>query len=218
MRLIAPSILAADFARMGEEVRAVQAAGADWIHADVMDGHFVPNITFGPTMVAAVRRATTLPIDVHLMITDPDPFIPEFARAGASTISVQVETCVHLHRTVHLIRDAGARPGVVLNPATPVDALKWIIADIDLVLIMSVNPGFGGQAFIPSSLDKIREVRRLIAEQGLSTLIEVDGGVGEKTIGDIAAAGADVFVAGSAIFGSRDYTTAIRTLKDHMNG
>jgi ribulose-phosphate 3-epimerase len=214
MRLIAPSLLAADFARLGEEIRAVEAAGADWIHVDVMDGHFVPNITFGPPVVAAARHATRLPLDVHLMITDPDRYVPDFARAGASIISVHVETCVHLHRSVHLIRDAGARPGVVLNPATPIEALEWIIADVDMVLVMGVNPGFGGQAFIPGTVDKVRRLRRLISEKGLQTLIEIDGGVSAQTIGAIASAGADIFVAGSAIFGSSDYTAAIRSLKE----
>jgi ribulose-phosphate 3-epimerase len=216
MKLIAPSILSADFARLGDEIRAVEAAGADWIHVDVMDGHFVPNITFGPVMVEAARRITQLPLDVHLMIENPDRYIPEFARAGASTITVHVETCPHLHRTVGLIRDSGAQPGVVLNPATPVEALEWIIADIDLVLVMSVNPGFGGQAFIPASLDKLRAVRRLIASKGRRTLIEVDGGVSVKTIAAIASAGADVFVAGSAIFGGGDYRAAVRSLRDHI--
>ena len=214
MRRIAPSLLSADFARLGEEIRAVETAGADWIHVDVMDGHFVPNITFGPAVVAAARRATRLPLDVHLMITEPDRYVADFARAGASYISVHVETCAHLHRSVHLIRDAGARPGVVLNPATPVEALEWIIADVDLVLVMGVNPGFGGQAFIPSSLDKVRRLRRLITEKRLQTLIEVDGGVSAKTVGSIAAAGADVFVAGSAIFNSGDYPAAIRSLRE----
>ena len=214
MRLIAPSLLAADFARLGEEIRAVEAAGADWIHVDVMDGHFVPNITFGPAVVEAARRVTGLPLDVHLMITDPDRYVADFARAGASLICVHVESCTHLHRSVHLIRDAGVRPGVVLNPATPVEALEWIIADVDFVLVMGVNPGFGGQAFIPGTLEKVRQIRRLIADKGLTTLIEVDGGVSPKTIASIASAGADVFVAGSAIFGSNDYSAAIRSLKE----
>jgi ribulose-phosphate 3-epimerase len=191
----------------------VEAAGADWIHADVMDGHFVPNITFGPMMVAAVRRVSRLPIDVHLMISEPDRYVPEFAQAGADYISVQIETCPHLHRTVQIIRDSGARPGVVLNPATPVAFLEDILEYVDFVLVMSVNPGFGGQSFIPNSLVKLRRLRRMIAEKGMQTLIEIDGGVNEKTIGDIAAAGADVFVAGSAVFGSRDYRLTIRALR-----
>ena len=217
MKRIAPSILAADFTRLGEEIQAVEAAGADWILADIMDGHFVPNITFGPMVVEAVRRVTRLPIDVHLMISEPERYIADFAKAGADYISVHVETCIHLHRTVQLIRDAGARPGVVLNPATPLEALRWILEYTDLVLVMSVNPGFGGQAFISNSIEKIQRLRQMITEKRLSTLIEIDGGVSDKTIGDIAAAGADVFVAGSAIFGSRDYATAIRGLRAKMN-
>ncbi len=217
MHIIAPSILSADFTRLAEEVKAVEAAGADWIHADIMDGHFVPNITFGPMVVEAVRRVTALPIDAHLMISEPDRFIPEFAKAGADFISVQVETCVHLHRTVQLIRDSGARPGVVLNPATPVAHLEWVFQDVDYVLIMSVNPGFGGQAFIPASLEKIKQLRTLIAGKGLKTLIEVDGGVGPKTIAPVAAAGADAFVAGSAIFGSPDYAATIREMRRRIS-
>jgi ribulose-phosphate 3-epimerase len=215
--MIAPSILSADFTRLGEEIRAVEAAGADWIHADIMDGHFVPNITFGPMVVEAVRRVTRLPIDVHLMISEPERYIADFAKAGADYISVHVETCIHLHRTVQLIRDAGARPGVVLNPATPLEALQWILEYADLVLVMSVNPGFGGQAFIANSIEKIQRLRQMIMEKRLTTLIEIDGGVSDKTIGNIAAAGADVFVAGSAIFGSRDYAAAIRGLRARMN-
>jgi len=217
MKMIAPSILSADFTRLGEEIRAVEAAGADWIHADIMDGHFVPNITFGPMVVEAVRRVTRLPIDVHLMISEPERYIADFAKAGADYISVHVETCIHLHRTVQLIRDAGARPGVVLNPATPLEALQWILDYADLVLVMSVNPGFGGQAFIANSIEKIQRLRQMIMEKRLTTLIEIDGGVSDKTIGNIAAAGADVFVAGSAIFGSRDYAAAIRGLRAKMN-
>jgi ribulose-phosphate 3-epimerase len=217
MKRIAPSILAADFTRLGEEIQAVEAAGADWIHADIMDGHFVPNITFGPMVVEAVRRVTRLPIDVHLMISEPERYIADFAKAGADYISVHVETCIHLHRTVQLIRDAGARPGVVLNPATPLEALQWILEYADLVLVMSVNPGFGGQAFIANSIEKIQRLRQMIMEKRLTTLIEIDGGVSDKTIGNIAAAGAVVFVAGSAIFGSRDYAAAIRGLRARMN-
>jgi ribulose-phosphate 3-epimerase len=216
MKLIAPSILSADFTRLADEINAVEAAGADWIHADVMDGHFVPNITFGPLMVEAVQRVTKLPIDVHLMIENPDKYIPEFAKAGASYISVQIETCVHLNRSVHLIRECGARPGVVLNPATPTQGLDWILEDIDYVLIMSVNPGFGGQKFITNSLDKVREVRRTIQSRNLSTMIEIDGGVNENTIADIAAAGVDVFVSGSAIFGSPDYKKTIRSFREKI--
>lgn len=213
MKLIAPSILSADVTRLGEEIRAVEAAGADWIHADVMDGHFVPNITFGPMVVEAVRRVTRLPIDVHLMITAPERYIAEFAQAGATYICVHQETCLHLNRTVRLIRDAGARPGVVLNPATPVETLEWVLEYLDFVLIMSVNPGFGGQAFIPNTIAKIAALRRMITEKGLNTLIEVDGGVSERTIAGIAAAGADVFVAGSAVFKSPDYRESITALR-----
>ena len=186
MRLIAPSILSADFARLGDEIHAVEAAGADWIHVDVMDGHFVPNITIGPLIVDALRPVTSLPIDVHLMIENPDNYIPAFAKAGASWISVQTEASVHLNRSVQLIRECGAKPGVVLNPTTPIQVLEWIIEDIDYVLVMSVNPGFGGQAFIANSLDKIKAIRQMIQSKNLKTLIQVDGGVNEKTIADIA--------------------------------
>ncbi len=213
MKLIAPSILSADFSRLGEEIRTVEAAGADWIHIDVMDGHFVPNITMGPLVVEAVRRVTKLPLDVHLMIETPDRYIADFARAGADLIAVQVETCVHLHRSVQLIREAGVRPGVVLNPATPLATIEWVLADVDFVLVMSVNPGFGGQQFIPSSLEKIAQLRMMIQTRGLSTLIQVDGGVNAGTIAAVAAAGADVFVAGSAIFGSPDYAATIASLR-----
>lgn len=217
MKLIAPSILSADFTRLKEEIAAAEAAGADWIHADVMDGHFVPNITFGPLVVEAVRRVTGLPIDVHLMINDPDRYIGDFAKAGATFISVHAETCLHLHRTVQLIRDSGSRPGVVLNPATPIETLRWILEYLDFVLVMSVNPGFGGQAFIPNSIAKIAGLRRMITEMGLQTLIEVDGGVSPQTIAGIAAAGADVFVAGSAIFKSPDYRQTILSLRRLAN-
>lgn len=213
MKLIAPSILSADFSRLGEEIRTVEAAGADWIHIDVMDGHFVPNITMGPLVVEAVRRVTKLPLDVHLMIETPDRYIADFARAGADLITVQVETCVHLHRSVQLIREAGVRPGVALNPATPLATIEWVLADVDFVLVMSVNPGFGGQQFIPSSLEKIAQLRMMIQTRGLSTLIQVDGGVNAGTIAAVAAAGADVFVAGSAIFGSPDYAATIASLR-----
>ncbi|MBU0544681.1 MAG: ribulose-phosphate 3-epimerase [Proteobacteria bacterium] len=213
MKLIAPSILSADFSMLGKEIESVEQAGADWIHVDVMDGHFVPNITMGPIVVEAVRRVTTLPIDVHLMIENTDRFIPDFAKAGASLISVQVEACTHLNRTIQLIKEFGVKPGVVLNPATPLSAIEWVLEYIDFVLIMSVNPGFGGQAFIGNSLDKIKELKKIINKKGLSTLIEVDGGVNKDTIRDVSTAGADVFVAGSAVFGSRDYKEMIGLLK-----
>lgn len=216
MKLIAPSILSADFSKLGEEVKAVEAAGADWIHADVMDGHFVPNITIGPLIVEAVQRVTALPVDVHLMIENPDRYIPAFAKTGASWISVQIETCVHLNRTVQLIKENGAQAGVVLNPSTPLETVEWILEYVDYVLIMSVNPGFGGQAFISNILDKIRALRRLIHDKGLSVLIEVDGGVNDKNIADVSAAGTDVFVAGSAIFGSRDYHKTIQRFRQKI--
>ena len=213
MALIAPSILAADFAQLGKELQAVESAGADWIHVDVMDGHFVPNITMGPLVVEAVRRSTKLPVDVHLMIENPDRFIEAFAKAGADYISVQVETCPHLHRTIHSIKEAGAKAGAVLNPATELSFLDWILADLDLVLIMSVNPGFGGQKFIPSSLTKISKLRMRIDQSGYDTLIQIDGGVNSQTVEKVVQAGADVLVAGSAIFGSADYASAIAHLK-----
>lgn len=209
MKRIAPSILSADFARLGDEIRAVADAGADWIHIDVMDGHFVPNITMGPIVVEAARRSTDLPLDVHLMVEHPDRYIDDFVKAGADILSVQVEACVHLNRTVGAIREAGAGVGVVLNPATPLSAIDWVIEQVDFVLIMSVNPGFGGQAFIDNSLDKIRTLRGIIRERGLGTQIQVDGGVSAATVDRIARAGADIFVAGSAIFGSDDYKTTI---------
>ncbi|MFZ0242902.1 MAG: ribulose-phosphate 3-epimerase [Desulfobacterales bacterium] len=215
-QLIAPSILSADFSRLGEEVRAVEAAGADWIHADVMDGHFVPNITFGPLVVKAVRQITRLPIDVHLMIENPDRYIQAFAEAGADWISVQAETCPHLNRAVQQIKEAGAKAGVVLNPSTPLAALDWVLEYADYILIMSVNPGFGGQAFIGNSLDKIRKLRRMIDARGLATLIEVDGGIKEDNIAEVAAAGAEIFVAGSAIFGQKDYWRVIERFKKQL--
>jgi len=213
MKLIAPSILSADFSRLGEEIESVEKAGADWIHVDVMDGHFVPNITMGPLVVEAAKRVTSLPIDVHLMIENADRFIPDFAKAGASLISVQVEACTHLNRTIQIIKELGVKPGVVLNPATPLSAIEWVLEYLDFVLIMSVNPGFGGQAFIRNSMDKIKALSKMIKGKGLSTLIEIDGGVNKDTIRDISIAGADVFVAGSAIFGSRDYKETIKLFR-----
>ena len=213
MRLIAPSILSADFSKLGNEIKAVQDAGADWIHVDVMDGHFVPNITMGPLVAEAVRRSTTLPVDVHLMIENPDRYIDDFAKAGADYISVQVEACTHLHKTIQQIKDLGVKAGAVLNPATPLSSLDWILEDLDFVLIMSVNPGFGGQGFIPNSLGKIRELKRTIIENKLNTLIQVDGGVNESTVAAVADAGADVLVAGSAVFNKENYAEAIAILK-----
>ncbi|MGD2099911.1 MAG: ribulose-phosphate 3-epimerase [Desulfobacterales bacterium] len=216
MKLIAPSILSADFSKLGDEIKAVEAAGADWIHADVMDGHFVPNITIGPLIVEAVKAVTNLPIDVHLMIENPDNYIAAFASAGAAYISVQLEACIHLNRTIQFIKDSGAQAGVVLNPSTPVASLESILEYVDYVLIMSVNPGFGGQAFIPNSIDKIKALRKQIQDRSLNVLIEVDGGVNEKTIAAVAAAGTDVFVAGSAIFGRRDYQATIQRLRQKI--
>jgi ribulose-phosphate 3-epimerase len=213
---IAPSILSADFARLGEEIQAVAQAGADWIHIDVMDGHFVPNITMGPIVVEAARRVTDLPLDVHLMIEHPDRYVNDFVEAGADWLCVHVEACVHLERTVQMIREAGARPGVVLNPATSLSMAEWVLPDVDYLLLMSVNPGFGGQSFIPSTLEKLRLLRGMLEERGLSPVVQVDGGVNRNTIARIAAAGADCFVAGSAIFGSEDYAATIAELRAKM--
>ncbi|MEJ2156292.1 MAG: ribulose-phosphate 3-epimerase [Desulfobacteraceae bacterium] len=213
MALIAPSILSADFSCLGEEIKSVEKAGADWIHVDVMDGHFVPNITMGPLVVEAARRSTSLPIDVHLMIENPDAYISDFAQAGADYISVQVEVCRHLHRTIDLISKNGAKPGAVLNPATPLSAITYVLEDLEFVLIMSVNPGFGGQKFIPGALDKIRQLRSLIDERKRDVLIQVDGGINAGTIRDVSDAGADCFVAGSAIFNTDNYEQTIAMLR-----
>jgi len=209
MKYISPSILSADFSKLGAEIKSVEDAGADWIHVDVMDGHFVPNITIGPLIVEAARRSTSLPLDVHLMIENPERYITDFAKAGADLISVQVEACVHLNRTIQMIKESGIRAGVVLNPSTPLSAIDWVLEDVDFIMIMSVNPGFGGQNFIPNSLDKIRTLRKMLQDRGLKALIEIDGGVNEKTIKDISDAGTDVFVAGSAIFKSTNYQKTI---------
>ncbi|MDT8419950.1 MAG: ribulose-phosphate 3-epimerase [Desulfuromonadales bacterium] len=214
---IAPSILSADFARLGDEVRAIDSAGADYVHVDVMDGHFVPNITIGPLVVDAVRPVTGLPLDVHLMIENPDQYVPAFAEAGADIIVVHAEASIHLHRTVQLIRSLGKRAGVSLNPATPLTALDMILPDLDLVLLMTVNPGFGGQSLIESCLPKIASLRQRIDQLGLEVELEVDGGVKIDNIERIAAAGADVFVAGSAVFGTDDYAATIASLKENGN-
>ncbi len=210
---IAPSILSADFSRLGDEVGAIAAGGADYVHVDVMDGHFVPNITIGPLVVDGLRQVTEIPFDVHLMIENPDLYIPEFARVGSDIITVHQEAVSHLHRTVQLIKSFGKKAGVSINPATPVSSLEVILDDLDLVLVMSVNPGFGGQSFIESCLPKIEALRKMIDARGLKVELEVDGGVKLDNIGRIAAAGADVFVAGSAVFSSEDYATTIAGLK-----
>lgn len=211
--MIAPSILSADFSRLGDEILAVEQAGAEVIHVDVMDGHFVPNITIGPLVVRAARQVTSLPLDVHLMITDPDRYLEDFAKAGADWITVHVEACTHLNRTISYIKDLGKKAGVVLNPATSLSTLDYILADVDLIMLMSVNPGFGGQSFIPATLDKIRSLRDRLDQVNPEAGIEVDGGVGLGTITRIAEAGANIFVAGSAIYGEQEYGGVIAELK-----
>ena len=211
--LIAPSILSADFGRLAEEVRAVEQAGADYVHVDVMDGRFVPNLTLGPVVVEAVHKATRLPLDVHLMIIEPERYIEAFAEAGASLISVQVEACPHLHRTLQQIRHAGAKPSAVLNPSTPLVMIEDVLGDLEMVLLMSVNPGFGGQSFIPHTLDKVRRLRRMLDSAGLKVDIEVDGGVNADNAHSLIEAGADVLVAGTAIFHAKDYRAAIAALR-----
>lgn len=217
MKKISPSILSADFTKLGQEIKGVEKAGADYIHIDVMDGHFVPNITIGPFIVEAAKRATKLPLDVHLMIEAPEKFIPDFAKAGSDIITVHTETCRHLHRTIQQIKELGKKAGVSINPATPVSAIENIIGDVDLILIMSVNPGFSGQGFIKSSIPKIQKVRKMIDEKRLNIELEVDGGVKIENIGEISKAGADVFVAGSAVFGSKDYKKTIQQMREEMS-
>ena len=211
--VIAPSILSADFGRLAADVAAIESAGADWVHVDVMDGRFVPNITIGPVIVEAVKCATTLPLDVHLMIVEPEKYIDDFARAGATTIGVHVEACPHLHRTLAQIREAGARACAVLNPSTPAQAVEPVLGDLDQVLVMTVNPGFGGQSFIHSMLPKIQQLRSWIDVRGLAVTLEVDGGVKPGIIGPAARAGATAFVAGTAVFGAKDYRAAIAALR-----
>ena len=212
--VIAPSILSADFARLGDDVNAVLAAGADWVHFDVMDNHYVPNLTIGPMVCEALRRhGITAPIDVHLMVEPVDRIVPDFAKAGASLISFHPEASRHVHRTVQLIKSQGCQAGLVLNPGTPIEVLDWVLDELDLVLLMSVNPGFGGQAFIPSTLDKLRRVRERIDRSGRAIRLEIDGGVKADNIGEIAAAGADTFVAGSAIFNAPDYAEVIARMR-----
>lgn len=211
--MIAPSILSADFTRLGEEIRLAEEAGADMIHIDVMDGHFVPNISVGQEVVRGIRKATRLPFDVHLMIEDPDRYISDFVNAGADIITVHLEAAPHLHRTVQWIKESGKRAGVSINPATPVWSLENIISEVDIVLVMSVNPGFGGQDFIPESIEKIRTVKRMLRERGIEALVEVDGGVKISNAREVADAGADVLVMGSAFFNSEDYSEVVRRFR-----
>ncbi|MGY4517298.1 ribulose-phosphate 3-epimerase [Lysobacter sp. HA18] len=216
--VIAPSILSANFAKLGEEVDNVLKAGADWVHFDVMDNHYVPNLTIGPMICEALRKhGVTAPIDVHLMVEPVDRIVPDFAKAGASMITFHPEASRHVHRTVQLIKSLGCQAGIVLNPATPVDVLDYVLSDIDMVLLMSVNPGFGGQAFIPSALDKLRRVRSMIDASGRDVRLEIDGGVKADNIAEIAAAGADTFVAGSAIFNAPGYADVIAHMKSAVD-
>lgn len=214
MTIIAPSLLSADFVRLAEDIAKVEAAGADWLHLDIMDGHFVPNMTFGPPLVAAIRKITKLPLDVHLMVMNPSGLVDAFADAGADWLTVHVETEPHLHRLVAHIRELGVKPAVALNPATPLGTLEEILDEVDMVLVMSVNPGFGGQKFISSSISKIQRLKKKIVETGHPVFIEVDGGINAETVVQVRGAGADVLVAGSAVFGSKDWAKAIQVLKN----
>ena len=216
--LIAPSILSADFGRLAEEVRAIEDAGCDLVHVDVMDGRFVPNITIGPLVVEAVRKVARRPLDVHLMIVEPEKYVDAFVQAGADILTVHAEASPHLHRTLQQIRKAGARPAVALNPSTPLSAIEWVLEDLDMVLVMSVNPGFGGQKFIPQALGKVRALREMAEARGLRDLwIEVDGGIGPQNVAEVARAGANVFVAGSAVFGAPDYAAVIAAMKENAS-
>jgi ribulose-phosphate 3-epimerase len=217
MGKIAPSILSADFTRLAEEVKRVEQAGADYIHIDVMDGHFVPNITVGPMIVKAVRQVTELPLDVHLMISNPDFFVDDFVKAGADMITIHAEAVNHLHRSIQYIKDAGARPAVSLNPASPLQMIEYVLDDVGMVLLMTVNPGFGGQSFIPGVIPKIESLKQLIDKRGLDIELEVDGGIGPQTIGPVSLAGANVFVAGSAIFHSDNYADTIRLMRERAD-
>jgi len=216
MAIIAPSILSADFTKLGQEIKSVEEAGADWIHIDVMDGRFVPNISYGPIIVDACNKVTDLPLDVHLMIEKPDHLIPEFIKAGADLISVHAEACTHLHRTIQLIKGSNIKAGVALNPATSLTGLEWVIEELDFVLIMSVNPGFGGQKFIESSVEKVEQLTGLIEETGSNAIIQVDGGISLSTIKEVADAGTESFVAGSAIFNTPDYKATITELRNKI--
>ncbi|WP_434299098.1 ribulose-phosphate 3-epimerase [Corallococcus exiguus] len=211
---ISPSLLSCDFSRLGEEVRAIEAAGADWIHVDVMDGRFVPNLTLGPVIVEAIKRVATKPLDVHLMIVEPEKYVDAFVKAGADVLTVHQEASPHLHRTLQSIRQAGAKPAVVLNPGTSLSTIEEVLGDVDMVLLMSVNPGFGGQSFIESTVDKVRRLRAMLDARGLKDVdIEVDGGINAQTAKRVVDAGATVLVAGSYVFGAKDYAQAIRSLR-----
>ena len=211
---IAPSILSADFLRLGEEIKAAEAAGIDMFHIDIMDGHFVPNITIGPSIVEAIKKITSVPLDVHLMIEDPDKYLNDFIKAGADYLTVHFEAAMHLHRTVQKIKESKVKAGVSLNPATPLGSIDDIIQDVDFVLLMSVNPGFGGQSFIPQVIDKIKALKKIISDRGLKTLIEVDGGVKPDNVRMVAEAGADILVMGSAFFSSKDYASLTKKLRE----
>ncbi|MFZ5449505.1 MAG: ribulose-phosphate 3-epimerase [Thermodesulfobacteriota bacterium] len=216
MKKLSASILSADFGRLAEQVKAAEDAGVDWIHVDVMDGHFVPNITIGPVVTQALKRATRLPLDVHLMISNPERYVEDFIKAGADWLGIHVEATVHLERLIQQIKEAGAKATVTLNPATPLNCLEYVLKDVDMVLLMSVNPGFSGQKFIPAVLPKLRRLRQMIDEQGLPTLIQVDGGVHVNTIGDLSVAGADVFVSGSGLFNDKPIAENVRRLRELM--
>jgi ribulose-phosphate 3-epimerase len=215
---IAPSILSADFSRLGEEIKAAEQAGADLIHVDIMDGHFVPNITIGPPVVKAIRKITTVPLDVHLMIEEPDRYISDFAKAGADMITIHAEASTHLHRSINYIKASNAKAGVSLNPATPPHILDFVLSEVDMILVMSVNPGFGGQEFIPQSMDKIRKLRGDIRGGGFTILISVDGGINANNARDVVEAGADILVMGSAFFQSKDYKGVVQSVRKSVEG